>query len=55
VLKDILNDLKTEYELKYDEEMLAHEFSSDVKIINRKIGSIRNNFGELKIEVLYIK
>lgn len=55
VLKDILNDIKSEYEMKYDSEMLVNEFSEQSQIINHKITTIKNIFGELSVEVFYIK
>ena len=41
--------------MKYDAEMLVNEFSEKSQIINRRIGSIKNSFGELTVEVFYIK
>lgn len=55
MLKDILNDIKAEYDIKYDVEMLVNEFSEKSQIINRKIATIRNSYGELSVEVFYIK
>lgn len=55
VLKDILNDIKSEYEMKYDSELLVNEFNEQSQIINHKISTIKNLFGELTVEVFYIK
>ncbi|CDW78071.1 UNKNOWN [Stylonychia lemnae] len=53
-IQDVNQDFKTEYDLKYDIDLLKNEFYDQSQIKVKQLASISNHFGDLSIEVQYI-